>query len=1207
MAKKKGPPQPRKKSPEELKEEAFRAKCEEAAKAKAVSNSAAAPPSASTAGVKIVRPASTPNLVAGQLSSALKKSGSAAELAAKAPPAISPAEEAELLEQVNSASEPAQLSKALGCPSDKVRRAAANALKAMAGGWAERERASAAARMLEQALAADTASAERASGAMGAAAVAAVDGPRALSALGVWEALETATREKKQPQRREGAAAVVGALAMCLGRGFEPNLVRAVPMLLSMLDDGSQAVRDGAVAACASRALPQIAEAIRGSKWTCKAGALQLLSAAAEAAPSATYAQFPAFMPAVRDALAETHPKVKAQAEATLADLCKIVEYPEVVTMIDAVQAALVSPVAQMADCLDVMMDITFVNAVDAPPLELVVPILGRALKDRKAELRKKAAKTCGNMCTLVLHPRVLVPHVPILLPGIKAGLVESQPEVREVCARALTGMVQGMGGPPVYELLPVVEKLQATMTDADSAEERDRAHQALEALAEDEIRKCTDAIRAETEESLSAQKDTVAELHKALAGAIPEGAPAEAVAHARAVAEAAYEEAEGRPDGKGSLHAAEAVAEAFGFLREYVGAEPAAAAAEAAAEVIRRATESAGGAEPPSGDERIVDLRNIILAYPGRVLLQRSHLHMDRGHCYGLVGQNGVGKTTIMTRIAQKDIHNFPTHLKCVYVQHEVHRGINDGETVHSFMKTQVPNETDDDISEALRSVGFSEKMIHGPVVDLSGGWRMKLAIARAMLQRADILLLDEPTNHLDAASVAWLAGYIRSLKNTTVMIVSHDADFMEQVVTDVIHIHDLRLTYYTDGFGNFRRRNPTLFPEDGAAAGGADQGPATEQGTDEGGKLTAADETAAPADGSAADSEANPPQAEETPSPEGGKPYGTYDFTSQPFKFPDPGKLDGIRTKRKPVLTMTGVSFRYPGAEKDTLRDINVKLTLMSRVALVGANGAGKTTLLRLLVEDLPTNPGVGEVWKHHNLRLSYVAQHSMHHLESNINNTPVGYIQDRFGFGKDKEVESKVTMKLTDEEKAIMAQRGEISEVLGRRKLGKMIEYEVLRTGRKPEDSQWFNMNDLKLQKPYVMKLVKAYDEKMAAMASGADQRPLTGAEIKKHLQDFGINEVLATGKIKNLSGGQKSRLVMAAAMWSKPHLLALDEPTNYIDRETLAALAESLKTFNGGVFLISHNAAFVEEVCDEQWVVADGTCRPPEKIAGKGSSK
>ena len=163
------------------------------------------------------------------------------------------------------------------------------------------------------------------------------------------------------------------------------------------------------------------------------------------------------------------------------------------------------------------------------------------------------------------------------------------------------------------------------------------------------------------------------------------------------------------------------------------------------------------------------------------------------------------------------------------------------------------------------------------------------------------------------------------------------------------------------------------------------------------------------------------------------------------------------------------------------------------------------------------------------------------------------------------------------------------------------------QVLRTGRKIEDSQWISMHDLKVQKPYVTKMIKAFDEKMAAAASGADQRPITVPEIKKHLRDFGINDVLATGKIKNLSGGQKSRLVFAAALWSKPHLLALDEPTNYIDRETLAALAESLKTFNGGVFLISHNAAFVEEVCNEQWPVHGGTCHASQKLGKDAREK
>ena len=150
--------------------------------------------------------------------------------------------------------------------------------------------------------------------------------------------------------------------------------------------------------------------------------------------------------------------------------------------------------------------------------------------------------------------------------------------------------------------------------------------------------------------------------------------------------------EAINRPDGKGAQHAAASMATGLGFLRSIIGEEATAKVAAVTSEIVCAVAGDLYADADPTDGERIVDLRNIILAYPGRVLLQRSYLHMSRGHCYGLVGQNGVGKTTIMTRIAQQDIHNFPTHLKCVYVQHEVHRGKADAaETVYDFMLTQV------------------------------------------------------------------------------------------------------------------------------------------------------------------------------------------------------------------------------------------------------------------------------------------------------------------------------------------------------------------------------------------------------------------------------------------------------------------------------------------------------------------------------------
>merc|ERR1712060_260445 len=111
--------------------------------------------------------------------------------------------------------------------------------------------------------------------------------------------------------------------------------------------------------------------------------------------------------------------------------------------------------------------------------------------------------------------------------------------------------------------------------------------------------------------------------------------------------------------------------------------------------------------------------------------------------------------------------------------------------------------------------------------------------------------------------------------------------------------------------------------------------------------------------------------------------------------------------------------------------------------------------------------------------------------------------------------------------------------------------------------------------------VTTLAKAYDERQAAQSAGIDQRPLSQKEIVKHLEQFGLDEDMVMNReIGGFSAGQKSKLTLGAAFWTKPHVIVLDEPTNYIDMETLDSLVVALSRFKGGVICISHSNDFVK---------------------------
>ena len=502
-----------------------------------------------------------------------------------------------------------------------------------------------------------------------------------------------------------------------------------------------------------------------------------------------------------------------------------------------------------------------------------------------------------------------------------------------------------------------------------------------------------------------------------------------------------------------------------------------------------------------------MISFTRISKQYGRQVLFVDTSFQLNPGEKVGLVGPNGSGKTTLFRMIVGEEQPDegdvsVPKRMTIGYFRQDVEemsgRSVIDeviagsgrlGDLHHELEALQHamadPAQADDmdrilarfgevqeeydhlggyaiesQAREILHGLGFDDERIDGDVGALSGGWKMRVAMARVILGKPDVLLMDEPTNHLDIESIIWLEAFLKS-QPSALLMTSHDRDFMNRIVTKVAEIDGGEVTVYSGNYDFYERERAIRETNREAAYARQQAMLAKEQ--------RFIDRFAANA-AKAGQVQSRVKALEKIEKIELPKKRKVVDFD---FRAP-------ARSGDK-VAVIEGVTKAY--GRRVIYDGLNLTIQRGERWAVMGRNGAGKTTLLRMMAGAL--KPDAGDVTIGASVKLGYFAQQALDLLNPDI--TVFEQLQQDF-----------------------------------------------------PHESVG-----------------------MIRSLLGAFQ--FSGDEIDK--------------RIRSLSGGEKSRLVMARMLFDPPNFLVLDEPTNHLDLATKDMLVAALKNFEGTMIFVSHDRTFL----------------------------
>ncbi|KAI0823669.1 P-loop containing nucleoside triphosphate hydrolase protein [Trametes gibbosa] len=947
-------------------------------------------------------------------------------------------------------------------------------------------------------------------------------GLESLTDANILSTIHSFATNKKSGYERESAAIAFHSFATVIGAPCAHLLLSSLPILYELYMDKGDVVRNAATSATKAilklfppestrivfRALEDILEK---GKWRSKVGVLDAMKTFVTSARDPVANELGTTIPKVEAAMHDTKSEVSSAAVKCATALCTTLANPDLSPHIPVLVKCMSNPDSVPA-CIKALSNTTFVAEVTAPALAVLVPLMIRALNDRSMEVQRRSVVVIDNLVKLVRDPNVAATYLSPLVDGVeKIAKGAAFPEVRAFAEGAL-GTLQKAGaskdGPPpahrdieaetseiLTTLLTLLPDELASPSQATPNGPRIPRHPVLKQSLEFAAGTLADPVH---DRNFSDTKVWKRDLASPLELWFPGGSV-------------------------DSIKFADRVRSHFLAVDE-----------------AKHAATQNGSSEE---GELLCDTL-FSLAYGALLLLSHTRLRLFRGRRYGILGTNGSGKSTLMRQLRDGKVENFPPQdqLRCVMVEHSL-QGEDTSHSVLDFVASDkalshVPRSK---IRDQLLEVGFDDARQSEVVGGLSGGWKMKLELAKAMLYNADLLLLDE----LDRASVQWLEKYLMAQKHITCLIISHDSGFLDTVTTDIIHYETKKLVYYPGNLSSFVAKHPEA------------------------------------------------------------KSYYTLAATSVKFAFPPPGSLMGVRSNTRAILKMTNCTFTYPGRKTPSLFDASCALSLSSRVGIVGPNGAGKSTLVKLLTGETVPQVGtvykhpalrIGYVSQH-------ATHHIERHLEKTPIQYIQWRFQDghdREILEKATRVLTDEEKALFETEfVGKNGQRRKLEMVMGRQKLKKSFQYEVKWRGLDHRFNTWIPRDEL-LEKGFT-KVVQQFDD-LESSREGAGQRDTAAHIVRKHLEDIGLDgDIAQYNEIAGLSGGQKIKLVIAACLWNNPQICVLDEPSNFLDREALGGLAVAIKEWAGAVVIISHNEEFVTSLCPEIWHVDAGRMTHKGKAA------